>query len=94
MDPHVAIEEADRIVAEHGAGPDALIPVLQAVQRQFRYLPQEILRRICEISEIKPAAIDSVATFFPQFRTRPAGKHTISVCDGTACHLKGALDVF
>ncbi len=94
MDPKIAIEQADRIVAEYGARPDSLIPVLQAVQRQFRYLPQEILRRICEVSEIAPATIDSVATFFPQFRTRPAGKHTISVCDGTACHLKGSLDVF
>jgi len=94
MESSSAIAEADRIVAECGAGADALIPVLQAVQRRFRYLPQEVLRHICEITEINLADMDSVATFFPQFRTRPAGKHTISVCDGTACHLKGAPDVF
>jgi NADH:ubiquinone oxidoreductase subunit E len=57
-------------------------------------LPEEALRRVCEISEIKLADIHSVATFFPQFRTRPAGKHSVCVCDGTACHLKGAPDVF
>lgn len=94
MDFPIPIEEADRIVAEYGKRPDALIPVLQAIQRRFRYLPREILQRVCAISEITPADIDSVATFFPHFRTRPAGKHTISVCDGTACHLKGSLDVF
>lgn len=94
MEPPIALEEADRFIAQYGAEPDAVIPVLQAVQRQFRYLPQPILRRICEISAITPAAIDSVATFFPQFRLHPAGKHTISVCDGTACHLKGAPDIF
>jgi len=92
--PEVKLEDIDAIVARIGQSREAAIPVLQAVQKHFRYLPEEALRRVCEISEITPAAIDSIATFFPQFRRRPAGKHTISVCDGTACHLKGAPNVY
>ncbi len=93
MIPEIDIAEVDRIVAACGAGRDALIPILHALQRRYRYLPEAALRRVCEITEITPAALDSVSTFFPQFRRRPAGRHTISVCDGTACHLKGAPDV-
>ena len=84
----------DAIVGRCGGGADAVVPILQAIQKEFRYLPEDALRRVCEISQIKPADIHSVATFFPQFRTRPAGRHSVCVCDGTACHLKGAPAVF
>lgn len=93
MNPEVDIAEVDRIVAGCGTGKDALIPILHALQRKYRYLPEPALRRVCEVTAITPAALDSVSTFFPQFRRRPAGRHTISVCDGTACHLKGAPDI-
>lgn len=94
MDPQVTIEEVDRIVSACGTQRGALIPILHALQRRYRYLPEPALRRICETTEITPAALDGVASFFPQFRTHPAGRHTISVCDGTACHLKGAPAVY
>ena len=94
MNPELKIEDIDAIVQQLGQGRDRVIPILQAVQKRFRYLPEEALRRVCEISEITPEAISSVATFFPQFLARPAGEHTISVCDGTACHLKGAPAVY
>lgn len=84
----------DRIVAEIGRDAAALIPVLQAVQKEFKYLPEAALRRICEISEITPAQIEGVSFFFSQFRRTPVGKHMISVCDGTACHVKGAEAVY
>jgi len=87
-------DAVDAIVARCGRNPDAVIPILQAIQRQFRYLPEPALERVCEISEIKMGDLHSVATFFPQFRTRPAGRHSVCVCDGTACHLKGAPAVF
>jgi len=79
-------EAVDRI----GRGSDALIPILQAIQREYRYLPEEALRRVCEVTEITPAAIMGVSTFYSQFRHEPAGRHLISVCVGTACHVKGA----
>ena len=84
------LREVDGIIEACGRGPDALVPLLQAVQHRFRHLPEEALRRICETTEIRAADVDAVSTFFPHFRRTPAGKHTVSVCDGTACHLKGA----
>ena len=94
MNSEIDSSAVDRIVGETGRGKDSLIPILQAVQREFKYLPQEALRRICETTEITPAQIEGVSTFFPQFRRTPAGKHTVSVCDGTACHVKGAEAVY
>jgi len=94
MEAVLLTEEIDAMVARCGRGRDAVIPLLQAVQHQYHYLPEAALRRICETTKIAPADIQSVATFFPQFRFRPAGKHTICVCDGTACHLKGSETVY
>ena len=90
----INLQEVDEIVAQHGRTQDAVVPILQALQQQYRYLPEEALRRVCTISEISLSTIYSVATFFPQFRFTPAGLHTIHVCDGTACHLKGASEVY
>ena len=90
----INLHEVDKIVAQHGRTQDAVVPILQALQQKYRYLPEDALRRVCAISEITSATIYSVATFFPQFRFTPAGIHTIRVCDGTACHLKGATEVF
>ncbi len=92
--PEINLELVEQIVARHGRGPDAVVPILHALQRAFRYLPEAALKRVCEISEISPAAIEGVSSFFPLFRRKPAGDHTISVCDGTACHLKGAPEVY
>lgn len=84
----------DRIVEKLGRDAFAVIPILQAVQKEFKYLPEEALRRVCEITDITPAQIEGVASFFSQFRRTPVGKHMISVCDGTACHVKGAEAVY
>jgi len=83
----------DDAVARIGRGHEAVIPILQAIQEHWRYLPQAALRRVCEISEITPAAITGVSTFYTQFRHHPVGRHIISVCHGTACHVKGAQTV-
>jgi NADH-quinone oxidoreductase subunit F len=80
----------DRIVAEIGMGAEKLIPILQAIQRSFGYLPAEAMERVCEITDITPAAVAGVSTFYSQFRHRPAGRYTVRVCHGTACHVKGA----
>ena len=84
----------DRIVAGIGRDAASVIPILQAVQKEFKYLPDAALRRVCEISDITPAQIEGVASFFSQFRRTPVGKHMISVCDGTACHVKGSDAVY
>ncbi|MBN2475698.1 MAG: NAD(P)H-dependent oxidoreductase subunit E [Pirellulales bacterium] len=80
----------DQAVEQWGRRPEAVIPILQAIQTHYRYLPREALRRVCERTDITPAVITGVSTFYTQFRHRPVGRHMISVCHGTACHVKGA----
>jgi NADH:ubiquinone oxidoreductase subunit E len=82
------------IIIEKGTGKDAVIPILQAIQKYFNYLPEEALEIVCDYTEITPAEIVGVASFFSQFRFKPAGKHLVKVCVGTACHVKGAELVY
>lgn len=86
----IDLSKLDAIIARCGHTQNAVIPMLQAVQDEYRYLPEEVLRRICELTEITPASIAGVASFYSQFRHKPVGRHLISVCHGTACHVKGA----
>ncbi len=71
-------------------GPEAAMPILQAIQREYGYLPPDVLRAVSERAGIPLARLAGVATFYPQFRHRPVGRHIIRVCDGTACHVKGS----
>jgi NADH-quinone oxidoreductase subunit F len=80
----------DESVARLGRDPQALIPLLQALQDHYGYLPQEGLERICATTEITASAIAGVASFYDMFRHKPVGKHIIRVCRGTACHVTGA----
>ena len=84
----------DRLVESIGTTPEKVLEILQAIQAQFSYLPKEALERVCEITEITPASIAGISTFYDQFRHTPAGEHTIRVCVGTACHVKGADRVY
>ena len=84
----------DRALDRVGRKPDRVLPVLQSLQRHYRYLPDEALRRVAQQSDITLAQIASVSTFYSQFRHRPVGRNLISVCNGTACHVKGAERVY
>lgn len=80
---------AEQAVARIGKNPEAAIPILQALQEHYGYLPEEALCRVCEQSDITPAALAGVASFYDMFRFRPTGKHIVRVCRGTACHVAG-----
>ncbi len=82
--------EIKEIVEIRGKNKAAVIPILQDIQNKHNYLPQEILEEICKQTEITPAEIISVASFYSQFRLKPVGDHIVKVCIGTACHVKGA----
>ena len=86
----IDLQFTDTAVARLGRKPDAVIPILQALQEHYGYLPEEALRRVCEASDITPAAINGVASFYDMFRFSPVGKHLVRVCTGTACHVAGA----
>ena len=80
----------EEIVVQCGTRREAVIPILQAIQHHYRYLPREAMKRVCQLTDITPAEIAGVSTFYTQFRHRPVGQHMIHVCHGTACHVKGA----
>jgi len=80
----------EEVVAACGTESDKVIVILQEVQKKLNYLPSEALKHICKITDITPEQISGVSTFYSQFRHIPVGKHTIRVCTGTACHVKGA----
>ncbi|NLN94299.1 MAG: 4Fe-4S binding protein [Candidatus Hydrogenedens sp.] len=86
--------KVEAILERTGRRADALIAVLHALQEEYQYLPEEALQYLCAHSEMTPAAVESVVSFFPGFRRKPTGEHTISVCDGTACHVKGAAAIY
>ncbi len=68
-----------------------LIPVLQAVQHAFGYVPKEAIEVISREMKMPTAEIYGVVTFYAQFHLKPRGRHIIRVCRGTACHVRGSL---
>lgn len=68
----------------------AVIPILQRAQDLYGYLPEEAMIEIAEKSGISISQLYGVATFYSQFNLEPRGRHIISICDGTACHVRGA----
>jgi len=83
----------DDLLARLGPSREAAIPILQAIQNHYRYLPDEALARVCERTEITPAQIAGTSSFYAQFRRSPVGLYVARVCHGTACHVAGAEQI-
>ena len=83
----------DRIAEEFAEARGALIPMLQQVQAEIGYLPMAVMERIAERSGVPAARVFGVASFYSQFRLKPVGRHIVRVCQGTACHVQGAVAV-
>lgn len=94
MDNDNTLPRTDAIIDRIGTGRELIIPLLQAIQQEFNYLPSDALNRVYERTDIDRAQLISVASFYSQFRMAPYGKHVIKVCVGTACHVKGANNVY
>lgn len=82
--------EVEEILGRYKGEPGDLIPVLQDVQERYHYLPEDVLRYISGRLHVPLSQIYHVATFYNAFSLQPKGKYTISVCMGTACHVRGA----
>jgi NADH:ubiquinone oxidoreductase subunit E len=91
--PPIDLTFVDQLVAKEGRGKEAAIILLQAIQSHYRYLPDEALDRLCELTEITPAEVAGTSSFYGQFRRSPVGKHVVRVCHGTACHVAGARQI-
>jgi len=93
--PKIEIEQdervkVDKITNRYEGGRETLIPILQDINSEFNWLPPEILMRVAEVKQIPLEHILRIATFYKAFSLKPRGKNIITVCTGTACHVKGA----
>jgi NADH-quinone oxidoreductase subunit E len=83
-------ERLDAVFSSFHGQAEELIPILQAVQEEFSYLPEITMRRIAEFIAAPESKVYAVATFYAQFRFQPRGRNHVMVCRGTACHVRGA----
>jgi NADH-quinone oxidoreductase subunit E len=89
MAESIDLSKVDEILLNYEKKEASLIPVLQEVQGVFGYLPEKALVRIGKNLRIALSRIYGVATFYAQFYLNPRGLHTVRVCRGTACHVRG-----
>jgi len=82
--------EAARIIDSYGGDVASTIGILQEIQSRFNHLPKEALVEMSKALAIPLSQVFSLATFYKAFTLNPRGKHLVSVCLGTACHVKGA----
>ncbi|EGD49693.1 NADH dehydrogenase (ubiquinone) 24 kDa subunit [Ruminiclostridium papyrosolvens DSM 2782] len=81
------------ILNKHDNNKSHLIAVLQEIQNEYKYLPEDVLNYVAEKLEINLSKIFSVATFYENFSLVPKGKYIIKVCDGTACHVRKSIPI-
>lgn len=87
------LTRVDEILRDYQYESSSVIAIMQEVQAEFRYLPQEVLKYIAKELKISDAKIYSVATFYENFSLEPKGKYVIRVCDGTACHVRKSIPI-
>jgi len=83
-------EKVDSLIDSYADKKEQLISLLQDVQAEFNYLPRDVLIKISQKLDIPLSQVFSVATFFRAFSLKPRGRHLITVCTGTACHVRGS----
>jgi len=83
----------EKIIREHGAQKSALIAMLQDIQHEYTYLPQEVLVHLTRTLDVPLSRTYSLATFYRAFSLKPKGRHPITVCLGTACHVGGSVNI-
>ena len=90
----IQTEDIAAIVSGIGTEKRSVIPILQAIQEKYNFLPEDALRTVSNLSDISLEQILGVASFYSQFRLEPVGEHMVKVCVGTACHVKGSALVY
>jgi NADH-quinone oxidoreductase subunit E len=86
-------KKVDDVLDQHGYDELRLIPILQAVQEEYRYLPEPVLSYVATALGLPRARVFGVATFYAHFSLEPKGKHIVRICDGTACHVNHSQDL-
>ena len=86
-------EKVTAIVSKYSGNRDSLVSILLDVQSEYHYLPEDALRMVAKQLALQPILVYGVATFFKAFSLKPRGDHMVTVCLGTACHVRGAATV-
>ena len=86
-------EQLDRIFARYDGVPSDLIPILQSIQDVVGYIPPDTMKETARFLKVPEAAVYGVATFYTQFHLTRQGKHRVKICQGTACHVRGASEI-
>ena len=87
------IYDMQQILTEQHNGPASLLALLEKIQCRYRYLPRDLLILVSERLNVPLSQVYSVATFYNAFSLNPQGRHKFQVCSGTACHVRGAMQV-
>ncbi len=87
------MSQTKKIIESYKGKKGILIPLLQDVQKEYGYVPKEAVELIADAFDLFPSQIYGVLTFYTQFYLTPRGKHTIRVCQGTACHVMGGKEL-
>jgi NADH:ubiquinone oxidoreductase subunit E len=85
----VQTERVNAFVRKHKNQKKALIAILQYIQAEYKYLPREALQQVSRSLDVPLIDVIGVATFYRAFSLKPRGRHVITVCLGTACHVRG-----
>lgn len=85
----IDISKVDTILDRYGKGQRGLIPSLLEIQKEYNYLPADALERVSDHLEVPMIQVYQVASFYKAFSLKPRGRHLITVCLGTACHVRG-----
>jgi len=85
----VTMKKIDAIISRYEMSEESLLAILQDFQREFHYVPEKGMKRLSDILTVPESKIYAMGTFYKALSLEPRGKHTVKVCMGTACHLKG-----
>jgi len=86
-------KEVDEITSRYSRESGNLIPLLQEAQEKFGYLPEDVMQKLARFPRLPESTVYGVSTFYAQFRFAPTGKRRVSVCRGTACHVRGGARI-
>jgi len=90
---NITYEKVDAILCEKNYNPHDLISILQKVQEEYNYLPEDVMSYVASSLGIPASRVFGVASFYSHFTLQPKGKYIIKICDGTACHVKKSTEI-
>jgi NADH-quinone oxidoreductase subunit E len=86
----VDIKKVDEIISRYDKSEESLLAIMQDFQREFKYVPEEGMKRLSDYLYVPESKIYAMGTFYRALSLEPRGKYTVKICMGTACHLKGS----